>query len=465
MNRTFCILGALLPGMAVLSCGGSDVQQTEAEASDAQSLPRMKAMSTSDCGQVMTLGVGPGTEIIPGEPPAPSPPDFVAKRSWLETPWGFETYRFGRTETVKMKGQFENIGDGPCVPGEKDSIVVHAYLSRGYKEDAHSDWKLVGTDEIQCGNLKPGATHTETEGIELWRDVPGPGIYNIVWCIDHPKSDHNNGGDHAEKHESNNCSSEAVFEVVEGTVNAATVDLTIDGFRVLQAPRYAGDFARFGGFVKNRGTARPATGPRTAYTVSCNGGPAIFLTDDGTDASELGAGQSKWEETITPVRLPDVAGTCTVTMTADYQRLISESDENNNGQSVMVTLLPRPLPDLIITFIEIDPWRDDSIKKGREHHPTMKIKNIGPGPVTTNVRSVYQWYGPSTGYVWQPIADDGTDAAELCVGCEVTETIKSGFKATKKGVHYLRACANYQGQQPESNTANNCLQSGPITVK
>lgn len=406
-------------------------------------------------------GLGYATEGVLTQPALL--PDFIGRRSWFETPWGFEIYQYGRAETLKMKGRFENIGDGPCVLGEKDSITARAYLSKGYKPDSSTTRKSVGTDEIKCSNLKPGDTHTETEGLVL-ADLE-LGIHNVIWCIDHPQTDHNEGGDHVEKREGNNCTRPAVFEVVEGTVNVPTIDFSISGFTVLQAPIYAGDWARFGGYVRNDGTASPSVGIRSSYIISCNGGPAVWLTDDATEASELGPGQSKWEETIAAVRMPDTPGTCIVTMTANYQGVVGETDVGNNSESLTLTLLPRPLPDLIITYIEMESWADRSIQVGKVHYPTMKIKNVGPGPVTTTIRSAYYWYGPSTGNVWQQIADDGTEAAELPPGAEVTETIKAGFKATKKGTHYLKACANYQGSQPETDTTNNCLTTGPITVK
>lgn len=463
MKSILRFAGIVLLVMPLLSCGGGGNEQSVGLASDRQGNSSQVSLATVACdSEMMSIGVGAGSPTTITDDLS-NPPDFITKRSWLETPWGFETYQYGQAETLKMKGQFKNDGDGPCIPGEKETIIVHAYLSNGYKEDAHSDRKLVGTDEIQCANLKPGDTHTETEGLVL-SDL-ALGIHNIVWCIDHPKTDHNEGGDHKEKHESNNCSTEAVFEIVPGVVNVPTVDFIVHGITVLQAPTYAGDFARFGGYIQNQGTARPGADIRSSYTISCNGGPTLFLTDDETKTDQLTAGESAWEETITAVRMPDTPGTCTVTMTADYQGVVSESNETNNSQSLTLTLAPRPLPDLIITYIEIDPWPDSSIQKDKVHHPTMKIKNQGPGPVTTAIRSAYYWYGPSTGNVWRQIADDGTEAVELCTGCEVTETILAGFKATKKGVHYLKACANYQNTQAEVDLGNNCKVSGPITVK
>lgn len=150
--------------------GGNPINQPIAETVIAAggAVPQSAVSSGDAILQSGTAAIpvqGPGGYPALTDVPVVVPPDFVTKRSWLETPWGVETYQYGRTETVKMKGQFKNEGSGPCNPNDTtQTIIVHAYLSNGYKEDAHTDWKRVGTDEIQCANMQPGDTHTETEG-------------------------------------------------------------------------------------------------------------------------------------------------------------------------------------------------------------------------------------------------------------------------------------------------------------
>ncbi len=441
----------------MISCGGGDAQRSELLENH-----RKTTQSTDDCQQLTTIVFGAGTETEITDPPTPEPPDFVTKRSSLETPWGVETYQYGQTETLKMKGRFENIGDGHCLPTDTtQTIIVHAYLSKGYKEDAHSDWKLVGTDEIQCGNLQPGDTHTETEGLILSNLEPG--IHNIVWCIDHPRTDHNEGGDHREKHESNNCSTEAVFEVVPGTVNVPNVDLIATNFQLLQDPAYAGGQIRLGASVKNQGSMDAQTGIRSTYTASCNGGPSIFLTDDGTDMDELKAGGSAWEETQTAVTMPDVVGTCVLTFTVDSGNAQAETDETNNTATLSVALAPRPQPDFIITYVGIGDSNDTSIKKGNEKHPTMRIKNVGSGPATSGIYNYYYWCNASLQCSF--IDGDNTEASELCVGCETKERIDRSWSASQRGTFYLKVCTDVNEQQPESDETNNCRFSGPILVK
>ena len=398
---------------------------------------------------------GPGGYPVLTDTPTLLPPDFVTKRSWLETPWGVETYKYGRTETIQMKGQFKNEGSGPCDPDDTtQTIIVHAYLSNGYKEDAHTDWKRVGTDEIQCANMQPGDTHTETEGIELWRDVPGPGIYNIVWCIDHPQDDHNNGGDHREKHESNNCSTEAVFEVVEGTVNVPNTDFITFGLTVIQAPVYAGDPIRLGAWVKNQGTVNAIVDIRSSYTVSCNGGPATMLTDDGTMATTMVAGASAWEEILTPVLMPNAVGTCTLTFTADYLGAQPETDETNNSTSITVTLAPRPAPILSITKFQ-DQIGCCTTNTGSRTKPNIWVYNAGPVAPSSNVTVIYHIASPvATGGAYIYIGSGVITPGELPPGGTDEDYMDgSGFQipqnnAWKLQWHTIRGCIQPDGSTP-----------------
>ncbi len=139
-------------------------------------------------------------------------PDFYVKKFWLETPGGTEKYTYSLGDTIITKARFKNIGEGSC----SGDITGHFYLSNGYDEDPHSGdghWRRINASTTHCSNLEPGETHTETETTIISEWITEPGVYNIVACIDHPQDDHNNGGDYAEEHESNNCSTEAVFTV------------------------------------------------------------------------------------------------------------------------------------------------------------------------------------------------------------------------------------------------------------
>jgi hypothetical protein len=355
-----------------------------------------------------------------------------------------------------MHAQFANIGDGNgnC----SKPIEVHFYLSKGYKEDPHSGdgaWKRVGTDLIQCNNLGPGTTHSEEEGLELWKNNLPPGIYNIVVCIDHPKDDHNNGGDVAEKHESNNCSTPAVFEVVQGTVNIPPLpNLMTNSFQVLQQPTYAGDQARFGGYVGNNGPGSVSTDIRTSYAIQCPSTGTIFLTDDGTKANELSSGSFVWEQTDASVTIPNVVGTCTVYFCADYFGVVAESSEADNCSLLQVTLQERPKPNLIIVRFQ-DKVGCCTTNLGSRIKPNIWIQNTGAVAPSGEAVVLYQISSPvGTGGAWWTIGYGGIQPSELPAGGTDEDYMDGGGwqipknNAWKNQWHTVRACVNRFGGSP-----------------
>lgn len=401
---------------------------------------------------------GPGLETPATDEPIHNLPDFTVRKIWLETPWGVEAYKYGNSEIVKMKAQFKNIGNGN-LPSESASIEVHFYLSRGYKEDPHSGngaWKRVGTDFIKADNLRSGYTHTETEGIELRRDIPSPGIWNIVACIDHPRDDHNSGGDHQEKHESNNCSTEAVFEVTANPIenqDPRFVDFVTSGLHFRQAPYYAGDPARFGATVLNRGNVGSPANIRSSYSVECPGTGRIHLTSDDTQASTLSPGGSSFEETIAAVTLPNVAGTCTAYFCADYQGAVTESDEGNNCTSLSFTLQPRPAPRLVITKFQ-DETGCCTTNTGSRIKPDIWVRNDGPVAPGANVTVIYHISSPvATGGTWWHIGYGSIRPSELPPGGTDEDYMDNAWSIPKNSAwknqwHTVRGCLKVDGSTP-----------------
>jgi hypothetical protein len=161
---------------------------------------------------------GPGGAAAITDKPVPLLPDLTVRKIVLENGSGKEKYEFGFSDNVHSRFVIENIGKG----NPQRNIESHVYISKGSKEDAHSEWRRVGTEHTKPENLKSGDQKTETSEFSISKFISKPGIYNIVACADHLFDDHNNGGAIPEEHESNNCSTEAVFEVV-GTPPAPVV--------------------------------------------------------------------------------------------------------------------------------------------------------------------------------------------------------------------------------------------------
>lgn len=432
-------------------------------------------------GARTVYGTGQGFEILTTKEPLISPPDFVVNWTKLYTPWGDEKYKFGMNESFDTKAQSENKGDGSCPIeiGESDTITGHFYLSRGYKEDAHSGdkaWRRLDSTTTKCGNLKPGDTHTETKNTVIREWVTEPGIYNIVYCVDHPKDDHNNGGDHQEKHESNNCSTEAVFEVVADpvvNVDPRTVDFITNSLQFRGTPpKYAGDQAHFGAYVVNIGNSTPQANIRSRYSVQCPGSGEIYLADDGTEASNLAPGNYVWEENIDAVTLPDVSGNCTAYFRADYQNAVSERDETNNYTSLAFMLLPRPAPNLTITKFQ-DEVGCCTTNLGSRIKPDIWVKNTGPVAPASAVTVIYQIASPAaTGGQFQTIGYGTIRPSELPPGGTDEDYMDGSWSIPKNNAwknqwHTVRGCLRADGSAPTGDPAKGdiCATYGRFSKK
>lgn len=165
-----------------------------------------------------TSSPGSGSSKPPTDSPSSGKPNFVGKSIRLYDISGVERYTFKKMDTIRMVGKLSNNGSAN-IPSDKD-VNSMFLLSKGYNEDPHGDWQVVGRDETRSDNIEVGDTQQEEETLKLWErsDIAAGRVYNIVFCADRKERDNNNGGEFEEIHESDNCTSEAVFEV-EGTYN------------------------------------------------------------------------------------------------------------------------------------------------------------------------------------------------------------------------------------------------------
>jgi hypothetical protein len=444
---------AILFAIILLSCGGGG---NEPEISTPEG--RMTAQALEDCdGEIITIGVGPGLETEATDPPTPNLPDFITDKVEILDPSNTERYSYLQTETIRIHSITKNIGDADWA-GDRDDMYVKAYLSHGYKEDSHSDWKNVGTQQIQKGNIRVGDEKDEYFTVNLATLnnslALAPGIWNFVVCSDRKEDNDNGDGEVPEKHKSNNCSTEAVIEVLADPAYVAPkADLIVHSMAILQMPTYAGDFIRIGGYIKNNGTIHPPSNLRTSYTVACNGGPAVMLTDDGTEPDKLNPGSLEWEETIEAVQLPNVSGSCTISMTADYLGQVGESDESNNTTSTTVTLAPRPAPSLFITKFQ-DETGCCTTNLGKRIKPNIWVRNNGSVAPSANVTVVYHIASPvATGGAYILIGSGTITPSELPPGGTDEDYMDNSWSipnnsAWKKQWHTVRGCLKPDGSTP-----------------
>lgn len=417
------------------------------------------ASTNVGCDDVITVGIGPGTQTPITDSLMTGFPDFITQSVKLYDTSGIERYSYLQTETIRIHSITENIGDADW-SGDRDDMYVMALISNGYKEDSHSEWRKVGMEQIQRGNINVGDHKDEYFTVNLRTLNNGlalsPGIYNFVICSDRKEVNNNGDGEVPEKHESNNCSTEAVFEVTrDPSYTSPLPDFTVHSFRFLQPPYYAADPVRFAGSIKNQGTIRPATGIRSSYSISCNGGPWQYLTDDGTDANQLDPGESAPEENKSLVYLPNTSGNCTAWMCADSQNAVHESNEANNCQDLNFTLPPRPAANLSFYKFQ-DEEGCCTTNTGDRIKPHSYVHNSGSAaPSYPYPRVIYHISSPiATGGTYIHIGSgsfrmtdlppNGTDDEHMDGnGWPIPKT-----NAWKNQWHTVRACIRADGSQP-----------------
>ncbi len=417
------------------------------------------ASTNVGCDDVITVGIGPGFQTQATDPPTAGLPDFVTKSARLYDASSIERYSYLQTETHSVHAIIGNIGDADWA-GSRDDIYVTMFLSNGYKEDSHSEWRRVGTQQIQRGNINVGNKKDEYFTVNLATLNNGlplpPGIYNYVVCPDRKEDQDNGDGEVPEMHKSNNCSSEVVFQVaVDPSYVSPLPDFMIHSFRFLQPPYYAADPVRFAGSIKNQGAIRPATGIRSSYSISCNGGPVQYLTDDGTDANQLDPGESAPEENKSLVYLPNTPGKCTAWMCADSQNAVHESDEANNCQDLNFTLPPRPAANLSFYKLQ-DKEGCCTTNTGDRIKPHSYVYNSGSAaPSYPYPQVIYHISSPiATGGAYIHIGNGSFRMTDIPPGGTDDEHMDgNGWQipktsAWKKQWHTVRACIRADGSQP-----------------
>jgi hypothetical protein len=162
-------------------------------------------LAFAGCGYISFSSLvsgGPGTSTPPTEPPTSGKlPDFITDKVTMAKENGKgERYTWKVNETAWVHAWVDNIGKANW-EGKKDKIKVPFYLSKGTKEDRHSEWVRVGREEIKKKNVevKDKPKHEKIAfNLPKWAAAgyiyPGR-TYNFVVCADRPKDQDNGDGD------------------------------------------------------------------------------------------------------------------------------------------------------------------------------------------------------------------------------------------------------------------------------
>ena len=111
-----------------------------------------------ECGSVTAIQVesnGPGFETVPTDAPNPGLPNFIGKKVELSN------YNPKRTDSIQIYGYSKNTGANGI--DSDDEIEGRYFLSKGYKEDPHSEWIGIGKKESNGFNLDLRESHEKGE--------------------------------------------------------------------------------------------------------------------------------------------------------------------------------------------------------------------------------------------------------------------------------------------------------------
>lgn len=279
----------------------------------------------SDGNEVVDAsGLGPGTQTTPTEPPTAGLPDFVTTGLKLTDSDEDEHYTFNTTDTLYMHSYSKNIGDADWA-GDRDDIYVKSYLSSGYKEDAHSDWQCVGTQQIQKGNLDVGDTKHEWDSFSL--SGLAPGVYNIVTCTDRKYDQDNGDGEVPEKHKSNNCTTGAVFIVKEANLRVSA-DFGKKIFKFGEQRTLSSFTINEGGDVHSDIKLRWYLSEGKTFN-----NPTL-LGEDNMQEEHLQAGAEKLEDIL--FTAPTKRGNYTLSVHTDSASSFPEANEDDNWQHFVI---------------------------------------------------------------------------------------------------------------------------------
>lgn len=213
---------------------------------------------------------------------------------------------------------------------------VAYYISDDNSLNTASD-EFVDKDFVS--SISAGGTHSGTESIVINRD---PGTYYIFVVAD-------TDDEVEETIESNNTGSDN-FEVV-----APAPDLRIATANIVEVNVVPGETVTLEVSLENEGGSTAGASVMDFFLssdLSCCGGDD-FLGD--LSFGSISAGNSSFQSKTVTIPSGKTAGTYYVYFIADAHSEVAESDENNNEDHRLLTLVEAPDPDLRNGTIDIDP--------------------------------------------------------------------------------------------------------------
>lgn len=333
----------------------------------------------------------------------------------------------------------------PSNPAAGNNVTFSAVVKNQGSSAGAAGITVFKVDGIQVsstanntGSIAAGASLTVTAA-GTWTATNGG--HTITATVD-------NNNTTAESNESNNSYNKSL---TIGSSGGGTPDLIVTDITSNPASPLTGDNVTFSAVVKNQGTG--ATPAGTIIGVSFFVDNTQVSWSDNVNTS-LAAGASV---TLTATGGPGgsavwsaTTGTHTIMAYVDDVNRITESNETNNQYSKTLVVTTSPMPDLVITSLDVNPATPT---QGDNVTFTAVVKNQGnasgaPGVVAFKVDGT-------------TVNTTSNNTTPLAAGSSVTVT--GTWTAAGVGSHTITATADNNGTTAESNETNNTA-SQTITI-
>ncbi|MCC3157714.1 T9SS type A sorting domain-containing protein [Hymenobacter sp. 15J16-1T3B] len=286
-------------------------------------------------------------------------------------------------------------------------------------------------------SLAVGGSSTRSSSVQIPTTVT-PGSYYLLFVGDYDNLV-------SESNENNNIAS------VSFTVSAPSYDLIIQTPSATPTAVAQGGTLSLSCYISNTGNATAASSS-VGYYLSSNttlDATDVLLTSTyGGSLSPSSFGASRYGYTNIPATTP--TGSYYVLFVADYQDLVTETNETNNVASVAITVSP-PGVDLAIQQAQLG---SSSTLAGSSIYASAYLYNLGNMNATAS--RVGYYLSTNTTFDASDVLLSSTSMSSLTAGqyysLYPTLTIPS---TTTTGSYYVLFVADDQGQVTETNETNN----------
>ena len=312
----------------------------------------------------------------------------------------------------------ETLTADPANPKPGDKITVKAIVKNQGTEKSDETDLTYYIDETWTGERKiPGLEPGASSEISFPWTPEMEGMINILAQAD--------VGNKVEESNEGNNEKTVSINIIKQTYP----DLVIEDFVADLPNPKPGDTVILTTIVKNQGTEKSDETDLEYYIAESEVGERIIPELEPESSSEI---SFSWT--------PDTEGMVNILAQADAGGHVTESDEENNEETVSIRVEGQNYPDLVVEDLT---WEPSDPETGKTLNFTLKVKNQG---LAVSPESIAKYYinGTPVGEISIPL---------LLAGSETNAEFS--LTPDKEGVMEVKVCLDFGEQVPENDETNN----------